>query len=51
MEFNSSKCQVVHITKTRRPNNSTYFMHSQVLDSVDSVRYLGVEITSELHSI
>ena len=48
MEFNPSKCQVVHITRPRRPINTTYSMHGQVLDSVDSARYLGVDITSDL---
>ena len=48
MEFNPSKCQVVHITRSRQPINTTYSMHGQVLDSVDSARYLGVDITSGL---
>ena len=36
MEFNPSKCQVVHITRSRRPINTSFSMHGQVLDSVDS---------------
>ena len=48
MEFNPSKCQVVHITRSRRPINTTYSMHGQVLDSVDSARYFGVDITLDL---
>ena len=48
MEFNPSKCQVVHITRSRQHINTTYSMHGQVLDSVDSARYLGVDITSDL---
>ena len=49
MEFNPSKCQVVHITRSRRPINTSYSMHDQILDSVDSARYLGVDITSDLN--
>ena len=49
MEFNQSKCQVVHITRSRRPINTSYSMHGQALDSVDSARYLGVDITSDLN--
>ena len=49
MEFNPYKCQTLHITRSRRPFNSTYTMHGQVLDSVDSARYLGVDIASDLH--
>ena len=41
MEFNPSKCQVVLITRSRRPINTTYSMHGQVLDFVESARYLG----------
>ena len=44
----SVKCQVVHITRSRQTINTTYSMHGQVLDSVDSARYLGVDITSDL---
>ena len=49
MEFNTSKCQVVHITRSRRPINTSYSMHGQVLDSVDSAGYLGEDITSDLN--
>ena len=49
MEFIPSKCQVVHITRSRRPINTSYSMHGQVLDSVDSARYLSVDITSDLN--
>ena len=49
IEFNPSKFQTLHITRFRRPFNSTYTMHSQVLDSVDSTGYLGVDIASDLN--
>ena len=49
MEFNPSKVQVVHITRSRRPINTSYSMHGQVLDSVDNAGYLGVDITSDLN--
>ena len=50
MELNPSKCQVVHITtRSRRPINTSYAMHGQVLDSVDSARYLGVDIKLDLN--
>ena len=48
MELNPSKCQVVHITRSRRPVNTTYSMHGQVLGYVDSARHFGVDITSDL---
>ena len=48
MEFNPSKCQVVHITRSKRPIQTSYSMHGQVLEAVNSARYLGVDIASDL---
>ena len=49
MEFNPSKCQVVHVTGSKGPVNKTnYVLHGQVLESVTSARYLGVDIFSNL---
>ena len=48
MEFNPSKCQVVHITRSKRPIKTFYSMHGQVLEVVNSARYLGVDIASDL---
>ena len=49
MEFNPSKCQTLYITRSRWPFKSTYTMHGQVLVSVDSARYLGMDIASDLN--
>ena len=49
MEFNPSKCQVLHITCSRQPLQSQYTLHSQFLESVDSAKYLGVNITQDLN--
>ena len=43
------KCQVVHITTSKRPILTFYSMHGQILDSVDSARYLGVDIASDFN--
>ena len=49
MEFNSFKCQVVHVTGSKGQVNMTnYVLHGQVLESVTSARYLGVDISSNL---
>ena len=50
MEFNPSKCQVVHVTgsKSTRPNKTDYILHGQVLESVTCAKYLGVDISSDL---
>ena len=49
MEFNPSKCQVVHICRSRRPIKNKYTMHGQFLDSIDHARYVGVDISSDLN--
>ena len=35
-------------TRSKRPTQTSYSMYGQVLDSVDSARYLGVDIASDL---
>ena len=48
MEFNPSKCQVLHISRSRSPIKSKCYMHGQELESVDSAKYLGVNIGADL---
>ena len=48
-EFNPSKCVVMHITRARHPINSQYTMPNQTLDTVDTARYLGVDISGNLN--
>ena len=48
MEFNPSKCQVVHVTGSRKTVKIDYVLHGQVLESVPCARYLGVDISSGL---
>ena len=49
MEFNQSKCQVLHTSRSFKSIKYAYTMHGQVLDSVDQARYLGVAISSDLN--
>ena len=48
MEFNPSKCQVLHISRARQPIHSQYTLYGEILESVDSTRYLGVSISEDL---
>ena len=48
MEFNPSKCQVVHVTGSRKTVKTDYVLNGQVLESVPCARYLGVDISSGL---
>ena len=40
MEFNPSKCQVIHISTSRNPIDTSHTLHGQVLEATSSVRYL-----------
>ena len=48
MEFNPSKCVVIHVTRSRTPVPSQYLLHGQALESVAGSKYLGVEISNNL---
>ena len=48
MRFNASKCQVLQITNKRKPLPATYTIHGQVLEVVDSAKYLGVHLDTRL---
>ena len=48
MEFNPSKCQVVHVTSARAAFNTRYILHGQVLEAVTRARYLRVDISNNL---
>ena len=49
MEFNPSKCQVLHITRARAPIKTSYTMHNQTLDIVSAARYLGVDLSTNMN--
>ena len=49
MEFNPGLCVVMHFTRTRYPINSQYTMHNQTLATVDTARYLGVDLYCNLN--
>ena len=48
MQFNPSKCQVIHITRSRFPLATKYTLHGETLEEVASARYLGVDIANDL---
>jgi hypothetical protein len=47
MEFHPGKCQVIQFTKSR-PIPHTYNLHGMELDTVKDVKYLGVNLSSNL---
>ena len=48
MEFNPSKCQVLHITRSKKPIQHVYTLHGQNLTPVNDAKYLGVDISYDL---
>ena len=48
IEFNPSKCQVLHIRKSRHSVSTQYSLHNQALESVDGAKYLGVYLSKDL---
>ena len=48
MEFNPSKCQVIHVTRRQSPFQTSYYLHNVLLESVPTVKYLGVDINNNL---
>ena len=48
MEFNPSKCQVVQVTRSRKPISCTDRLHGHVLETFTSAKYLGVDVSSGL---
>jgi hypothetical protein len=48
MEFNPGKCQVLHVTRNRKPIAHQYKLHGQILSPVKDAKYLGVDICHDL---
>jgi len=48
MEFKPSKCQFIHVTRSKNPIPTQYTLHNCILQSVSSTKYLGVDISSDI---
>ena len=48
MQFNPSKCQVLHITRKAKPLDTKYILHNVELESASAAKYLGVTIADDL---
>lgn len=48
MQFNLDKYHVLRVTRKRNPLIRNYSLHGRTLESVDSAKYLGVTLTSDL---
>jgi hypothetical protein len=45
MQFNPDKCEVLTITKKRKPLHHDYTINGHILQHVDSAKYLGLSIS------
>ena len=48
MQFNPSKCQILHVSRKKQPSTHTYNIKGSVLENVRTATYLGVEFSSDL---
>jgi hypothetical protein len=48
MRFNPEKCEVLQVTSRRTQQESKYTIHGQVLNNVNSAKYLGLNIHKTL---
>ncbi len=48
MRFNATKCQVLRVTKKRKQVPASYSIHGHTLELVDSAKYLGVHLDSQM---
>ena len=48
MKFHPDKCHVLSITRKLHPVKHQYTLHGHILEAVDSAKYLGITITSDL---
>ena len=48
MQFNASKCHVLSVSKKKETTRTSYSIHGEILQNVDSAKYLGIEISKDL---
>ena len=48
MEFHPGKCEVISITRKKKPIHYNYTLHGQQLQHAQSIKYLGVTISNDL---
>ena len=48
MEFHPDKCEVISVTRMKHPTLHPYYIHGHQLKNVDHVKYLAINITSDL---
>ena len=49
MEFNPDKCEVIHVTKQKKPTHFPIKLHNTELKSTENAKYLGITISNDLN--
>ena len=49
MDFHPDKCNILHITKKKKVINVRYHFKGHILETVQSVKYLGLDIHHQLN--
>ena len=49
MEFNPVKCEVLRVTRNKKPMIFPYTLHNIELKTTDAAEYLGVTINKDLN--
>ena len=49
MNFNPTKCKVIKIKRKCKRLDFPYLLHGQALESIDHTKYLGVQLSHDLH--
>ena len=47
MKFHPDKCNVLHVSRSRKPEKSDYYLHGHKLESVSTTKYLGVTLSDD----
>jgi hypothetical protein len=48
MTFNPSKCEIMHITRSKSPIDNPYIIHNETLRAVPVATHLGINISNNL---
>ena len=48
MAFNDSKCNVMHLTRSKNPIKEPYYIHGKQLEVVQDTKYLGITVNDDL---
>ena len=48
MEFSTSKCKVLQISKKKKPTKQSYLLAGKILESANQTKDLGVLVTKDL---